>query len=80
MSPEIQASPEKIVQIGAVDICTSAFGSSANPAIVLLAGSWLNDLLDEEYFQQLAAGHNFVIRLDQRDTGRSATYPPGSAT
>ena len=35
---------------------------------------------DEEFCHQLAAGHRFVIRLDQRDTGRSTTYPPGSAT
>jgi pimeloyl-ACP methyl ester carboxylesterase len=81
MSSEIQESPEQIIKVGAVDICTSTFGSSANSAIVLLAGGAGSMLFwDEEFCQQLAAGNHFVVRLDQRDTGRSTTYPPGSAT
>lgn len=35
---------------------------------------------DEEFCKQLAAGSRFVIRFDQRDTGRSTTYPLGKAT
>src|SRR5262245_42756052 len=32
----------------------------------------------EELCRRLAAGSRFVIRYDQRDTGRSVVYEPGS--
>jgi pimeloyl-ACP methyl ester carboxylesterase len=52
-----------------------------NPAIVLLAGGAGSMLFwDEEFCRQLASGNRFVVRFDQRDTGRSTTYPPGTAT
>jgi pimeloyl-ACP methyl ester carboxylesterase len=32
---------------------------------------------EEGFCRMLAEGNRFVIRYDQRDTGRSVTYPPG---
>ncbi len=49
-----------------------------DPAILLIHGAttpmqgW-----EDEFCERLAAGSRFVIRYDQRDTGRSISYPPG---
>jgi len=72
-------SNDKIVQANGVDICVETFGDSADPAIILIAGagssmlSWKN-----EFCQRLADGSRFVIRYDNRDTGRSVNYEPGA--
>ena len=36
------------------------------------------DWWEDEFCRRLAAGPRFVIRYDQRDTGRSVTYPAGA--
>jgi pimeloyl-ACP methyl ester carboxylesterase len=69
---------EKIVRANGVNLCLETFGSPADPAILLIAGaagsmlSW-----EEEFCERLAAGSRFVIRYDNRDTGRSISYAPG---
>ena len=60
------------------EICTEAFGSPADPALLLIMGAcasmvWWPDGL----CARLAAGGRYVIRYDNRDTGRSTTWPPG---
>lgn len=68
---------ERIVRANRVDLCLETFGDGADPAILLIAGaassmlSWEND-----FCERLAAGSRFVIRYDNRDTGRSVTYKP----
>jgi pimeloyl-ACP methyl ester carboxylesterase len=72
-------SGEKIVRANGVDLCLETFGDPADSAILLIAGaagsmlSW-----EEEFCERLAAGSRFVIRYDNRDTGRSVTYEPGA--
>jgi pimeloyl-ACP methyl ester carboxylesterase len=72
-------SSERIVRANGVNLCVETFGDPAAASILLIAGaagsmlSW-----DEEFCERLAAGSRFVIRYDQRDTGRSITYPPGA--
>jgi pimeloyl-ACP methyl ester carboxylesterase len=67
-----------IIDVNGVEICVEAFGNPDDPAILLIHGAttpmhgW-----EDEFCQRLAAGSRFVIRYDQRDTGRSVSYPPG---
>ncbi|MGH3074201.1 MAG: alpha/beta fold hydrolase [Gaiellales bacterium] len=69
---------ERIVTANCVEICTETFGHSSDPPVLLMmgmAGSML--WWDETFCATLAARGRFVIRYDQRDTGRSVTYPAG---
>jgi pimeloyl-ACP methyl ester carboxylesterase len=66
------------VPVGSVVLCVETFGSSADPAIMLIAGtSGPMDAWDAEFCGQLADGGRHVIRYDSRDTGGSTSYPPG---
>ena len=50
----------------------------ANPAILLIDGAAASMLWWEtELCERIARGGRFVIRYDNRDTGRSTSYPPG---
>jgi pimeloyl-ACP methyl ester carboxylesterase len=67
-----------MVEANGVELCTEAFGDSADPAILLIMGSGGSMLWWEEGFCRRLAGRGwFVIRYDHRDTGRSVTYEPG---
>jgi pimeloyl-ACP methyl ester carboxylesterase len=69
---------ERIVTANCVEICTEACGRSSDPPVLLMigmAGSML--WWDETFCATLADRGRFVIRYDQRDTGRSVTYPAG---
>lgn len=73
-----EPSGEKLLTINGVDLCVETFGNPANAAILLVAGAGASMLWwDAELCGQLAAHDRFVIRYDQRDTGRSTSYPPG---
>ena len=66
------------IQANDVVLCVESFGQPADPAILLIHGAatpmhgW-----EDEFCERLAAGGRFVVRYDQRDTGRSVSYPPG---
>src|SRR5882757_5420683 len=69
---------EKLVGISDVDLCVETFGKPANPAVLLVDGAAASMLWWEaELCEQIAGGDRFVIRYDNRDTGRSTSYPPG---
>lgn len=71
-------SPERMIQPNGVELCTEPFGSPADPPILLIMGTGASMLWWEEGFCRLLAdGGRFVIRYDQRDTGRSVSYEPG---
>lgn len=71
---------EKIHTISGIDICSDSFGNPAHPAILLIMGATCSMVYwDEEFCQRLADTGRFVIRYDNRDTGRSTTYEPGTA-
>ncbi|WP_327699783.1 alpha/beta fold hydrolase [Streptomyces sp. NBC_00459] len=69
---------EHLVEINDVELCFETFGNPAHPAILLIDGATASMLWWEaELCEQIARGDRFVIRYDNRDTGRSTNYPPG---
>ncbi len=69
---------ERLIEANGVELCTEAFGNPADPPLLLIAGLGSSMLWWEEGFCHLLADRGrFVLRYDQRDTGRSVTYPPG---
>jgi len=59
-------------------IVSESFGDSGHPAVLLIMGAMASMLWWPEAFcRKLAGEGRFVIRYDNRDTGRSSKYPPG---
>jgi pimeloyl-ACP methyl ester carboxylesterase len=68
-----------MVAVNGVELCVEAFGDEHDPAVLLIAGGASSMLWwEEELCERLATGGRYVIRYDQRDTGRSVTYPAGA--
>jgi pimeloyl-ACP methyl ester carboxylesterase len=69
---------ERMIEANGVELCAEPFGDAANPPILLIMGLGGSMLWWEERFcRMLADGGRFVIRYDNRDTGRSVTYEHG---
>lgn len=69
---------ERMIKANGVDLCIETFGDTAYPAILLIHGACASMLWwESELCAAIAARGRFVIRYDQRDTGRSVSYPPG---
>ena len=69
----------RLVAANGVEICTEAFGDPVDPPVLLVIGATASMLWWEDAFcRQLAAGERYVIRMDNRDTGESVTYPVGA--
>lgn len=63
-----------------VQVATEAFGSSGDPALVLIMGATASMLgWPDALCEALAKQGLYVIRFDHRDTGKSTTVPPGAA-
>jgi pimeloyl-ACP methyl ester carboxylesterase len=63
----------------AVQICVETIGDRGAPPILLIGGAtWSMDWWDDELCGRLADRGRLVVRYDNRDTGRSTTYPPGA--
>lgn len=70
---------ERMIKFDDVEIATQAFGNPAHEPILLIMGAMASMLWWPDGFCQKLADHEFyVIRYDNRDTGRSTIYPPGS--
>jgi pimeloyl-ACP methyl ester carboxylesterase len=62
-------------------ICSETFGRREDPAVLLIMGAMASMLWwPDEFCERLAGAGRFVIRYDNRDTGRSIGYDPGTAT
>jgi pimeloyl-ACP methyl ester carboxylesterase len=62
-------------------ICSETFGRRDDPAVLLIMGAMASMLWWPDGFcERLAGAGRFVIRYDNRDTGRSIGYEPGTAT
>ena len=75
----VARSGEKLVWVNGVELCLETFGGPADPAVLLMQGAASSmDWWEVGLCARIAAGERFVIRYDQRDTGRSVTYEPGA--
>jgi len=69
---------EKMVDVNGVHICTEAFGDPAHQAVLLIAGAASSmDWWEDAFCARLASQRRYVIRYDQRDTGRSSACEAG---
>lgn len=72
---------EKAVERPGLTLATEAFGDPSDPAILLIMGATSSMLWWPGAFcEQLAGAGRYVIRYDNRDTGRSTTGAPGKPT
>ena len=68
----------RTIHHGSVEICTEAFGDPGDPAALLIMGATASMLWwPEDFCEALSEAGLFVIRYDNRDTGRSTTGPAG---
>jgi pimeloyl-ACP methyl ester carboxylesterase len=72
-------SNEKIVRANGVDLGVETFGDSPHSAVLLIHGAG-NSMLswEDEFCGRLAAGDRLIARYDNRDCGRSVSYPTGA--
>ncbi|MCI0687916.1 MAG: alpha/beta fold hydrolase [Sporichthyaceae bacterium] len=69
---------ETMLTANGVELCVQTFGDAADPAILLIHGASASMLWwDQGLCERIAAAGRYVIRFDNRDTGRSTSYPPG---
>jgi pimeloyl-ACP methyl ester carboxylesterase len=72
------ATGERLIHRDGVDLCVEAFGDPADDAVLLIHGASASMLWWEEALcARIAAGGRYAIRFDNRDTGRSSSWPPG---
>ncbi|MEV4535313.1 alpha/beta hydrolase [Asanoa sp. NPDC049518] len=70
--------PEQMLPVGDATLCAETFGDARDPAVLLLGGAASSmDFWAVDFCAGLAAAGRFVIRYDNRDTGRSTNYPVG---
>ncbi len=66
---------EQFCSVGEIELCYETIGDASDPALLLVVGlgsqlvGWAN-----EFCQQLAARGFYVIRFDNRDSGRSTHH------
>lgn len=66
------------VRVGPVELGVQGFGDRDAPPVLLINGIGASmDWWETDFCRALADGGRFVVRYDQRDTGRSTHYPPG---
>lgn len=64
--------------VNGITLAAETFGDPADPAILLVHGACASMLWWEEALcRRIAAEGRYVIRYDQRDTGRSTSFPVG---
>lgn len=72
---------ERMIAVDGVDLCVESFGEQGDPALLLVAGTSCSmDWWPAALCRELADRGLFVIRFDQRDTGRSTHDEPGAPT
>jgi pimeloyl-ACP methyl ester carboxylesterase len=73
------ATSETTIPSGDAEIVTQAFGVPTDPPVLLIMGQIASMLWwPDELCERLADAGRYVIRYDNRDTGRSTAYQPGN--
>lgn len=61
----------RMVKANGSDICTEVFGDPSAPPLVLISGAGASmALLPDELSERLSEGGRYVVRYDNRDTGK----------
>ncbi len=69
----------RMISAGDVRLATESFGKSSDPAVLLIMGAMASSAWWPDGFcRQLVLQGRRVIRYDQRDTGASTSYAPGT--
>jgi pimeloyl-ACP methyl ester carboxylesterase len=72
---------EQLAQLGDVELCYETFGDPGDPALLLVMGLGTQMVAwREDFCRELVGRGFFVIRYDNRDSGRSSRFkgkPPG---
>jgi pimeloyl-ACP methyl ester carboxylesterase len=69
---------ERVIREHGLELATEAFGDPAHPVVLLIMGGGASMLWwTEELCERLAKRGRYVIRYNQRDTGRSTKFAPG---
>ena len=79
MTHTVPVHEERMVLANGVDLRAQAFGDPGHPALLLITGATASmKRWPEEFCTHLAEAGRFVIRYDNRDTGRSTVFPVGA--
>lgn len=69
---------EEIRHVNGVELCCETYGALGHPCVLMMMGAMASMLSwDSEFCMRIAKAGRFVIRYDNRDTGRSTCGPPG---
>jgi pimeloyl-ACP methyl ester carboxylesterase len=69
------------IRANGVELHTESFGNPSDPVALLIMGAMASAVWwPEEFCGQFAGRGRYVIRYDQRDTGRSTSYEPGQCS
>src|SRR5262245_7664312 len=80
MRAMLRSTGEFLVRVGDVEICVEALGDRADPPLLLVQGARAPMSRWETGFcEALVRGGRYVVRYDNRDAGRSTSYPPGES-
>lgn len=70
---------ERMVRVNGIELRAQAFGDPSHPALLLICGATSSmKRWPDEFCARLADAGRFVIRYDNRDTGRSSVFPVGA--
>lgn len=82
MDAETGAPKTRTTEVRVADgsrLCVEERGAPGDPAILLIGGAtWSMDWWEDGFCEQLAGRGRRVVRYDQRDTGRSTSWPVGA--
>lgn len=66
---------EKVVNLQDVSIWTESFGNATNVPVLLIMGASVQSIYwNDAFIEKLVAANRFVIRFDNRDTGKSSSF------
>ena len=73
------AAAARTIRMDGIQIATQEFGDPAHPPVLLIMGAMASMLWwPDEFCRRLSNSGRYVIRYDNRDTGLSTKYEPGS--